>query len=76
MMILIKYVKASANFHNTFVRKYVVPKSWLSIDDLHEQDMKHDLNEEIFLSVNMNATHGHEETFHEEVHKFLSDKHK
>jgi hypothetical protein len=38
-----------------------VPKSWLSMDDLHETDMEDELDEELFLSEHMNATRGMKE---------------
>jgi hypothetical protein len=68
---LIKYVKASAVLQNLFVGKHCVPKSWLSMDDLHETDMEDELDEELFLSEHMNATHGNEGIQCAEVHNFL-----
>ena len=38
-----------------------MPKSWLSMDDLHETDVEDELDEEFFLSEHMNATRGMKE---------------
>jgi hypothetical protein len=43
-------VKVSAVLHNLLVGHHIVPKSWLSLEDLIDPDVVDDLDETFYLS--------------------------
>jgi hypothetical protein len=69
---LIRFVKASAVLHNLLVHKHVVPKSWLSFEELVEPDFDDNLDENLFLSHRVEERRANDVTRREEVHNYLS----
>jgi len=74
MRFLIKLVKALAVLHNLFIGHHLVPKSWLSLDDLIVHDIEDELDETCFLSSNLANRGCSNGTRREEVHNFLDAK--